>query len=143
MRLEKGIKSSMNFDNYSYADKPKEGLDRYSAMFHGFINKMIMLKIIYTYKYMHVIGLNTYFNENQSVFGQLKVLKLNRIFKSTFLVAGQKNNCILPMHNDSDTEPDFPFRRESCKLLLYLVIALGGSQLLILFFCVTALCLKW
>lgn len=55
---------------------------------------------------------------------------------------GQKNSCILPMHNDSESRPDLPFRRESCNLLMDLVIALGISQLVTLIFCVTALCLK-
>lgn len=46
------------------------------------------------------------------------------------------------VHNDSDPVPDFSFNRESCNLLLYLVIALGGSHLMTVIVCVAILCLK-
>lgn len=44
--------------------------------------------------------------------------------------------------NYSHPDPFLPSRSDSCSLLLLLVIVLSGSQIVILIFCVTTLCLK-
>lgn len=53
------------------------------------------------------------------------------------------NDCYNPIDdNYSHPDPYLPSRSDSCSLLLLLVIALSGSQIVILIFCVTTLCLK-